>query len=609
MTKVNEQLVSIKHAGGSRRVYIWWGMVLGLLTVLGLLYCLVVVPVLDVGQEAGTLGEPVFTAPNRAGEDESAALAKNAVARLGGPEKAMSKIKLYLRMPEWVAPRKNRSLLMLGECGGPAVDTLIDFLGNGPASPTREAAWALGEIGPAAQKAIPLLVQLASRCSDNDISCCVVPLQKIDRQGGVVVPLLVDLLGKGDQETSLGAILLLGFYGSAAKSAVPRLIKALDDPATARSAARALVGIGPEAREAVSALIKALDSKDRSVKRDAIWALGRIGPEAGAAAPALLVIVLKEGLRGDQEARSRAAAALGRIGRSVVPDMVAALEGCLEGDHPLGWVLSMIGPDAVPEMLKIKDEYLGLANVLESLGRIGPQAGAAVPWLIGKFQRADAPRARPDIARALGRIGPAAFDAAPVLIGALADPSPEVRREATTALGRIGLAAKAALPELDAMSGDKDAVVRLAATTAAWKLRDEKDKAIDALVDGLALGQTRAYAIGELGALGLRAKAAGPALKVFLPDAAVAYWRVTGDARTALDALVPALADDDPAPASIAKRREAVFRLAAMGAAAKPALASVVRAKIESPDAGIKSWVRWRICSIEDPPSLVPEDQ
>jgi HEAT repeat protein len=593
-----------------RRVLAWWGIGLGLLTVLGLVCWLVVAPVLEVRRELGSLYAPVVAS---AGPDEEKLpeLLKAAVKRLGGPGKALPKIRLYLRMPERVAPCKHLTFLLLGECGEPAVDTLIDCLWIKPNFPGTTAAWALGEIGPPAQKAVPRLVLLAGRCSDGSIGSYIEPLQKIDPQGALVVPLFMELLGKGDQELSSGAFLALGFYGPAAKPAVPFLVKALDEPATAAAAARALVGVGREARDAVPALIKALESKTPGVSRNAIWALGRIGPEASEAAPALVAIVRKEGFKGDQEARYRAAMALGRLGRNAVPAMVAELENCQEEPHPFAESLIMLGSEAVPEMLKVKDDYCGLTTILYVLGELGPDAASAVPWLIGKLQRPGAPWAWADVARTLGRIGPAAKDAVPALVAMLGDESPQLRREVAAALGRIGPDARAALPTLDGMSGDKDACVCLAAPVAAWRLKGETDKAVAALVEGLASDETREFAIDELGVLGPKAGAAAPALVKHLPDSAVAYWRITGDAYTALNALLPPLLSRGDSASADGARHRAMYRLKEMGPAAKPALGWLMVAQganYGGLDAAIKPWAYWHIRGIDTPPTLRPED-
>ena len=70
---------------------------------------------------------------------------------------------------------------------------------------------------------------------------------------------------------------------------------------------------------------------------------------------------------------------------------------------------------------------------------------------------------RAEAAMGLGRIGPDAAAAVPDLIGLLGDKSERIRREASVALGRIGTAA---VGPLVAASGHDDPIIRAGAVEA-----------------------------------------------------------------------------------------------------------------------------------------------
>jgi ribosomal protein S19 len=153
-----------------------------------------------------------------------------------------------------VAPAKHLASILLGKCGEPAVDTLVDALhhkyGRSPMD-SWAAAWALGEIGPPARKAVSTLVWYAVITSHEfrpQNREYVEPLLKIDPEGSEGLPLLIKLFGhpNADANTHSGVIVVLGHYGPAAKPAVPLLIKVLDDKdwKVADKAILALVGIG-----------------------------------------------------------------------------------------------------------------------------------------------------------------------------------------------------------------------------------------------------------------------------------------------------------------------------------------------------------------------------
>jgi HEAT repeat protein len=61
-------------------------------------------------------------------QDSWPARLQSGIERLGGPERAVSKLRLYLRSPQRVAPYRETALRMLGKCGGDAVPVLLPYL-------------------------------------------------------------------------------------------------------------------------------------------------------------------------------------------------------------------------------------------------------------------------------------------------------------------------------------------------------------------------------------------------------------------------------------------------------------------------------------------------
>ena len=51
-----------------------------------------------------------------------------AIERFGGPDHAVRRLSLYVRLPEWAAPHRLCAVFLLGHCGEPAVPALKEIL-------------------------------------------------------------------------------------------------------------------------------------------------------------------------------------------------------------------------------------------------------------------------------------------------------------------------------------------------------------------------------------------------------------------------------------------------------------------------------------------------
>lgn len=79
---------------------------------------------------------------------------------LGGEAAAVRKLRVYLAMPEKLAPKREEAVYVLSSCGPRAVPLLTGLLEDSDAEIRCIAAWALGKIGPEAASALPVLERL-----------------------------------------------------------------------------------------------------------------------------------------------------------------------------------------------------------------------------------------------------------------------------------------------------------------------------------------------------------------------------------------------------------------------------------------------------------------
>jgi HEAT repeat protein len=172
-----------------------------------------------------------------------------------------------------------------------------------------------------------------------------------------VVPSLIKALKDENPDVREAAIYALGGFGSAAASAIPALIKALKDKSwvVRVAAANTFEEMGPQAKAAVPALSKALKDKHPFVQEAAAISLGTMGPEAKAAVPALAK-ALEDEYSMVREAAARALGNIGPAAKGAVPALIKTLEEC-----ECGYGVAVV--------------------VAKALGNIGPAAKAAVPAL------------------------------------------------------------------------------------------------------------------------------------------------------------------------------------------------------------------------------------
>jgi HEAT repeat protein len=173
----------------------------------------------------------------------------------------------------------------------------------------------------------------------------------LSRLGGAAKPLLSELcslLKDADPRTAAGAAQAIGSMGEAAATAVPLLAEAMrgTNIVLCRLAAKSLSQVG---QPALVTLIQHLRHTDPFVRGEAAVALGWLGAIAAPAVNALIEV-------------ARVGATKRRVNR---PNVTA--------QTPPTGVAATPPPDATEEAL--------YTNVLIALGRIGPDAALALPFL------------------------------------------------------------------------------------------------------------------------------------------------------------------------------------------------------------------------------------
>jgi HEAT repeat protein/lysophospholipase L1-like esterase len=240
----------------------------------------------------------------------------------------------------------------------------------------RQAAWALGRIGPTAAAAAPLTAAL--------------------RDDAPAV--------RAEAARALSAA---GPLDAPARDA---LFMALDDGSeTVRwAAADTLAAHGLADHDSAVRLAGALDSPDTYIRGFAAWSLARAGPAAAVASEELVARAEDP----DPGVRTLAVRALGNLG-SADGGVVAALERTLaEGTDEERW------------------------RAARALAKMGPAAAPAVGALARALEEDDA-RLRREAALGLARIGAPAEPALPRLVAARRDADPAVRDAAEKAIRRI----------------------------------------------------------------------------------------------------------------------------------------------------------------------------
>ena len=274
--------------------------------------------------------------------------------------------------------------------------------------------------------------------------------------------------------------------GPAAAATIQDLIERL--AATTDSRSRVLVideigAVGQNAKPALAALLGVLADEEPRVRWHAVRAIGLIGEDARSAIPAILKLLKDQ----DPIVVTQAAAAIALIreddGRDPIPAADAALYAL--AIDPLANTL--VHPDArarraalrslrrlstsLEDMAPIVSKQLADADhsvVLAALQTLADMDDDAVPFLIEALKD---PKSRYWAEVAITEVGPRAAAATEELAKVVGEAGNEERLQAILALAAIGEKASAAAPEIAKVLASDDESSRLAAAFALGRIK------------------------------------------------------------------------------------------------------------------------------------------
>lgn len=452
----------------------------------------------------------------------------------------------------------------LGKNGGAyAVEPLSKTLEDPNAALRQNSAWALGQLGPKAISAAPLLV--AALDKDHDPGVRMLAAEALLAMGPDATREVLAALHNPNDKVRRAMIDALRASPDAAKALLPALIAMLDEPGleTRKSAAEALATLGPAAAEAIPALTRALErpnganaeffnalveigpasistvtaalaSSDAATRRMALYSLSNFGTQAAGAWPRIVELLADP----DATVRDAALVAAPRIAENpadLAPRLVTAMDDTdASVRRSAARAISEIGPAGAPCVPKLLEALQAAKpddqwELVEAIGRIGPSAIAAAPTLVKFVSAKDSPLFSTAV-EALGRIGPDAKDSLAPMIAALeASLAPTDESEPgfvdvilVDAIGKVGAnnADQVAPVMLRALAKTED-WNRAATLEALANLNPPPDDVIAALVENLRdeRMEVAEAATVALGRCGKGSKLALPALLAALDDA------------------------------------------------------------------------------------------
>jgi HEAT repeat protein len=298
-------------------------------------------------------------------------------------------------------------------------------------------------------------------------------LGTLESEAQTVVPILVEMAKSAKERVPAGNMINLRQFNDRGQYYLLGPDQKDGDPLRI-AAMQSLGAFGAAAAPAVPVLVEVLRDPDPRIRWFAIEALAVIGPAAKAAVPALIEalrspdVAVAGGVRGnggfffngmdEGPIRLIAAEALGRIGpeaKAAIPDLIAAMKG----------------PDS-----RVR------AEAARALGGIGPDAVPAIPELVRVLMRGRPGQATQWSQTSLAEIGAAAI---PALLEVLRNNDPDARGAAMETLGMLKTKAAAELPQLIAGLNDPSPRVRAAAAQAVVEVGPESAAVIAALAAAL----------------------------------------------------------------------------------------------------------------------------
>jgi HEAT repeat protein len=241
----------------------------------------------------------------------------------------------------------------------------------------------LAKRGSAALLALPQFIQALS---EQDPRTREAAAHAISECGPSATPALVRMLTHSDKYVRRHAVWGLSKLGRAAKPLISELCRALrdEDARTASGAAQAIGNMGEEGSPAIPALAEAMRGTNIVLCRLAAKSLSQIG------APALATLIthLKHH---DPFVRGEAAVSLGWMGEKaaaavqplteLIRTNAAPKNGSQSGQPGYGTPSTTVAPVKAKTTTDTQIEETTRINAITALGRIGPDAMTALPYL------------------------------------------------------------------------------------------------------------------------------------------------------------------------------------------------------------------------------------
>jgi HEAT repeat protein len=338
-----------------------------------------------------------------------------------------------------------KKLDAMGAAAAPAIPELADALIDSVASVRHAVLHAFATLGPRAADAAGMVAIMLGHEEAETQILAADALAKIDAPASSVGPLTRTLLDDDGQVRERCAQVLGGF-GPASMTAVPRLIRLADTDTSAavRAAAKqALDQIAP-AKGRVQRVAAGMRSKDKTTQLTTAAALAEMGSSGRAAIPYLTRAFH------DPDSDVRFAAATAAV--AIAPDSASVRKG----------VLALV--------TNPQEDRFARTKLTQASGEAHLPLIDGVPALVTQTKSSDVLVQKGAVV-ILGLVRPVGDAAVQALIAALGDPSPDVRGLAAESLGEIGKEAQAALPSLDhMMKTDRDTAARNFASAAYYRI-------------------------------------------------------------------------------------------------------------------------------------------
>jgi HEAT repeat protein len=197
----------------------------------------------------------------------------------------------------------------------PSIEARVNELGNADPDVRQAAAEALAQIAKAHPVDVVARLESIVRASPNSLSrrAAIMTLGFIGEPGRSALPAVIRAIEDTDPSVRANALGALAQFGGAdPKTVLPGILKALGDRKVLvrANATMALAINAPDAPETVRALVSATKDPDPFVRANAVGALGNTGPRAKGVIPDIVAALQDK----DERVRYNAVLLLGTLG-------------------------------------------------------------------------------------------------------------------------------------------------------------------------------------------------------------------------------------------------------------------------------------------------------